>query len=237
MEISSHLAGGASLLKKLKLGAAVANPGVPVIGGAGTSLGVIIATATSFANAYGLAIDQATYSSTQGAVEGIVTVDVRPDAVLKARISGGATDGTAIATVTNTSASAGGTVITAAVGTHDIDGGTAYCISGNNVGLSRSITAYSSNTSVTVTVPFPRAIAVGDVFILVPWNTAGTGADGADGCSALQGTTLIKEARQDIASGTGGAVSVTDLEFHESGDSYVYFLLNDHVHNSAFLTS
>jgi hypothetical protein len=237
MIISSHLAGGASLLKKLKLGAAVANPGTPVMGGAGTSLGVIPVTATSFINAYGLGLDPGTYSTTQGAVEGIVTVDVRPDLVVRARISGGATEGTAILTVTNTSASAGGTVVTATVGTHDIDGGTAFCISGNNVGLSRSITAYSSNASCTVTVPFPRAIAVGDQFIVVPWNMHGTGADGADGCGFLQTTTVFTEARQDIASGTGGEVSITDMELKESGDSYVYFVFRDHVHNSAALAS
>jgi hypothetical protein len=236
MIVSSHLAGGASLLKKMKLGAASVNAGVIVMGGAGTSLGVIPVTATSFANAYGLQLDPGAYSTAQG-VEGLVTVDVRPDLVIRARISGGATEGTAILTVTNTSASSGGTVVTATVGTHDIDGGTAFCISGNNVGLSRSITAYSSNATVTVTVPFPRAIAVDDRFIVVPWNTAGTGADGADGCGFLQTSTVFTEARQDIASGTGGEVSITDLEFHESGDSYVYFKLRDHVHGSAALAS
>jgi len=237
MIAAGHLSGGAAVLKKYKLGAAIANAGVIAMGGAGTSLGVIPVTTTSFANAYGLTQDQATYSSTQGATEGVVTVSVRSDQIIKARMCGGATDGTVMATYTNTSASAGGTVLTAAIGTYDIDGGMMWCISGNNVGLSRSITAYSSNASATVTVPFPRAIAVGDVFMIIPWNIAGTGADGADGCGFVQATTLFTEANAQIASGTGGEVSVVDLELNGASDSFVLFKLRDHVHDSAALAS
>ena len=233
MIAAGHLSGGASLLKKLKLGAAQADPGIIVIGGAGASLGVIPCTTTSFDSAYGLAQDEGVYSSTQGDAEGLVTVNVRPDQIIKARMSGAATDGTVLVSHTNTSASAGGTVLTAAVGTHDIDGGVIWCVSGNNVGLSRQITAYSSNTSVTVTVPFPRAIAVGDIFHIIPWNIHGTGANGADGCGFVQTTTLFKEADSVIASGTGGEVSVVDLELNGSGNSYVLFKLRNHVHDSA----
>ena len=232
MIAAGHLSGGASLLKKLKMGAAIVDPGIILIGGAGTSLGVIPCTATSFASAFGLAQDEATYSSTQGATEGVVTVNVRPDQIIKARMSGTAADGGALVSHTNTSASAGGTVLTAAIGTHDIDGGLMWCVSGNNVGLSRSITAYSSNASATVTVPFPRAIAVGDVFHIIPWNMAGTGADGADGCGFVSTTTLFTEADSIRASGTGGEVSVVDLELNGSLNSYVLFKLRMHVHDS-----
>lgn len=232
MQISGHLSGGAVLLKKYKLGAAIANPGVIAMAGITTAVGAIPVTTTSFASAVGLTQDQATYSASQGAVEGIVTVNVRPDAIIRARMCGGATDGTVMATYTNTSASAGGTVLTAAVGTYDIDGGMMWCISGNNVGLSRSVTAYSSNASATVTVPFPRAIAVGDVFMIIPWNMIGTGADGSDGNGFLQATTSLTEANAQIASGTGGEVSVVDLELNGAGDSYVQFKLRFHVHDS-----
>jgi len=229
---AGHLSGGASLLKKLKLGAAAVDPGIIMIGGAGTALGVIPCTATSFVSAYGLAQDEAVYSSTQGATEGVVTVNVRADQIIKARMSGTAADGGALVSHTNTSASAGGTVLTAAVGTHDIDGGTMWCVSGNNVGLSRSITAYSSNASCTVTVPFPRAIAVGDIFHIIPFNIHGTGADGADGCGFVSTTTLFLEADTIRASGTGGEVSVVDLELNGALNSYVLFKLRLHVHDS-----
>lgn len=235
---AGHLCGGAALLKKMKLGAAMADPGIVMIGGAGTSLGVIPCTTTSFANAYGLAQDEGTYSTTQGAAEGLVTVNVRPDAIIRSLMSGGATEGTALTTLINTSASAGGTVITDAdVGSNDFDGGIVWCTKGNNVGHSRGVTAHSAATSVTVTVPFPRAIAVGDEFIVIPYNIAGTGAAGADGPGFLQTSTLFTQADASIAGGTGGEVSVVDLELNGASDSHVLFVLRDHVHNSAALAS
>ena len=238
MKNAGHLSGGAPYLKKLKLGAAVADPGIVGIAGVTTAVGIIPCTTTSFANAYGLTEDEATYSSTQGATEGIVTVNVRADAIIRARMSGAATDGTSLTTLINTSASAGGTVVTDAdVGSADFDGGLLWCTKGNNVGHSRSVTAFSSATSATVTVPFPRAIAVGDEFIIIPYNWVGTGGSGADGPMAVQTTTLLIEADASIASGTGGEVSVVDLELNGASDSYVLFKLRDHVHDSAALAS
>ncbi len=240
MIASGHLAGGASLLKNYKMGAAIANAsvGVVVMGGATTAVGVIIATTTSAANAYGLTQGPGTYSSTQGDAEGLVTVSVRPDLIVKALMSGGATEGTTLTALTNTAASAGGTLISStSVSANDMDGGLAYCISGNNVGLSRSVTAFSASTSATVTVPFPRAIAVGDVFVVLPYNMAGTGGSGADGPMAIQATTLITQANADGASGTGMEASVVDLDLNGLTDSYVLFKLRDHVHDSAALAS
>ena len=138
----------------------MANRGIIMIGGATTSLGVIPCTTTSFANAQGFAMDVGTYSTTQGAAEGLVTLDVRPDLVIRALMTAGATEGTALTVLQTTSASAGGTTVTDAdVGSADMDGGTVWCISGNNVGHSRGITAHTGSTSIVVTVPFPRAIA------------------------------------------------------------------------------
>ena len=235
---AGHLSPGSPLLKKMKLGAAQANAGIIVMGGAGTSVGVIPVTTTSFANAYGLAEDRGIYSTTQGDAEGLVTVNVRPDQVIKALMSGGATEGTALTVLVTTSASAGGTVVTDAdVGSNDMDGGTVWGLSGNNVGLSRGITAHSGSTSITVTVPFPRAIATSDEYLFCPYNIAGTGAAGADGPGFLQTSTLFTQADASIASGTGGEVSVVDLELNGRSDSYVLFVLRDHVHNSAALAS
>ena len=229
---------GAARLQKLKLGAAITSSGTIAIAGVTTAVGLIPCTTTSFDNAYGLTNDAATYSSTQGATEGIVTVNTRPDQIIKARMSGSATDGTSLTTLSNTSASAGGTVVTDAdVGSADFDGGLLVCTKGNNVGLSRSVTAHSGGTSATVTVPFPRAIAVGDEFYIIHYNWVGTGAAGADGPMAVQTTTLLLEADASIASGTGGAVSVVDLELNGHANSYVLFKLRDHVHDSAALAS
>lgn len=238
MQVGYHLSSGASLLKKFKLGAAQANAGIPMIGGATTAVGLIPCTTTSFADCFGLAIDRGIYSSTQGDAEGLVTMDIRPDLVVKARMSGSATEGVSLTTLSNTSASAGGTVVTDAdVGAADFDGGLLVCISGNNVGHSRSVTAMSGSTSATVTVPFPRAIAVGDEFFIIPYNMAGTGAAGADGPGWVQTSTLFTEADASIASGTGGEVSVVDLELNGVANSYVLFRFRLHVHGSATLAS
>lgn len=238
MQVGYHMAGGASKLTKFKLGAATANAGVPVVGGATTAVGVAIASATDWSGVFGLAIDQATYSSTQGDAEGIISVDVRPDLVVRALMSGGATEGTALTTLTNTSASAGGTVVTSAsVSTNDRDGGLTWCTSGNNVGLSRSITAYSSATSITVTVPFPRAIAVGDTFLDVPYNLAGTGGAGADGPAWVTGSTLLTQVNADAAAAAGGEAYITDLELNGASNSYVLFMFRLHAYASVALAS
>jgi hypothetical protein len=238
MDVAYHLAGGATFAMKLKLGAAQANAGIIVMGGVTTAVGAIPVTTTSFANANGLSLDRGVYSSTQGDAEGLVTVDVRPDLIIRALMSGGATEGTALTALNSTSASAGGTTVTDAdVGSADMDGGTVWCIEGNNVGLSRSITAHTGSTSIVVTVPFPRAIATTDTYVMCPWNKCGTGAAGADGPATVQTTTLFTQADAAIASGTGGEASVVDLILNGRSDSYVLFRLRDHIHGSAALAS
>ncbi len=235
-----HMSGGAVLEKKYKLGGSIPNPGVPLIMTATTG-NLTIGTTTSFAAAVGLAIDTGVYSATQatnlasllangpGYSEGMITCSVRPDAIYGALMSGGATEGTALTVMTNTSASAGGTVLTATIQSNDIDGGTLWCIGGNNAGLSRTITTHTSTTSLTVTVPFPYAIAVGDTFLACPWNMTGDGAAGGDGPSNVQTTTLITQADATSAAGTGGKVVVSDLVLKGVSDSEVWFQLDDQV--------
>lgn len=237
MIAAGHLGGGASLLKKMKLGAAAVDPGIVVIGGAGTSLGVIPSTTTSFANAYGLALDESVYTATPTAgTEGIVTVDVRPDVIIQALLSDGATEGTALVVLVNTSAST--TVLSDAdVGTADLDGGMVWCIAGGNVGLSRSITAWSSATSLTITVQFPNTMAVADSYLKTPFNIAGTGAGGADGSGFMTTTTLFTQADNSAAAGASAEISVVDLILQGRSDSFVQFKLRDHVHDSAALAS
>lgn len=237
MQVVGHLGSGATNPRKMKLGAAMADMGIVMIGGAGTSLGVIPSTATSFANAYGLAIDEGTYSTTPAAgAEGLVTVDIRPDAIIRALLSGAATEGTALTILQNTSAST--TVLSDAdVGTADLDGGMVWGLSGGNKGESRGITAWSSATSLTITVTFPNTMATTDEYLATPFNIAGTGAGGADGCGFLTTSTLFTQARNDAAAGSSAEISVVDLLLNGRSDSFVDFVLRDHVHNSAALAS
>jgi len=226
-----HLYGGGPLLKKFKVGESITPAGQFVEYDTNNAAGVSEqAAATALVFVYGLAVDTAVYSTTQGDAEGLVTVSIRPDLVAKALASGSATNGVALTTLSNTSASAGGTVVTDAdVGTTDMDGGTIWCISGNNVGHSRVITTHSSGASMTVTVPFPRAVAVGDEFLFIPWATIGDGTAGEDGNSNVQTTTSRDQADASIASGTGGEVAVVDLELNGAGDTYVLFVVSDNI--------
>ena len=238
MEEAYHLGGTNAHLQRMKLGAAQANRGIIMIGGAGTSLGVIPITTTvaSTLPAHGLATDVGTYSTTPAAgAEGLVTVDTNPDLVVMAKISGAATEDTALIVLTQTSASS--TVLTCTVQSDSVDGGTLWGLTGANKGVSRSITAHTSTTSLTVTVAFPYSMAVGDTFLYAPYNTAGTGADGADGSRWVQVSTLFTQANGIIASGTGVPVSVVDLITAGRTDSYVLFKMRNHHHGFGLVAS
>ncbi len=235
MEESGHLSGGAAVRKRYKIGATIANAGIPVISDGTTFAGIVPCTTTNLDFTHGLAADTGTYSTTQGDAEGLVTVSVRPDLIVRALMSGGATEGTALTLLSNTSASAGGTTVTDAdVSANDMTGGTVHCIGGNaGVGLSRMITTHTGSTSLVVLVPYPRAISVGDEFFMIPYALMGDGTVTTDGNSNLQTTTLFTQADASIASGTGGQVSVVDLELNGRSDSRVLFILDAHVHSGA----
>ncbi len=226
-----HLSGGGPVLKRFKVGETITPAGQPINYDTANQAGVSeLIAVTGMTFIYGTNVDTATFSTTQGDAEGLVTISIRPDLVMRALASGGATEGTALTLLSNTAASAAGTVITDAdVGAADMDGGTVWCTSGANVGLSRQITTHTASTSFTVTVPFPRTIAVGDEFLFVPWSLIGDGTVGEDGNANVQVTTLNTQADATIASGTGGEVTVVELELNGRSDSYVQFLIADNI--------
>ncbi len=226
---AGHLCGGGSVIRNYKIGATFADPGIVAING---TAGIIPCTTTDFADTPGLALNTATYSTAQGAThaEGLVRVSVRPDLIIKALMSGGATEGTVLTLLSNTSASTDGLTITDAdVGSNDMDSGTVWCVSGANVGQSRLITTHTGSTSFAVTVAFLNDIAVGDEFLFCPWGMQGAGGAGDDGVGNVQTSTLFTQADASIASGTGGVATVVDLELNGRTDSYVLFVLQDHI--------
>lgn len=227
---SYHLYGGAAVLKKLKVGATV-SAGTPTISDTTNNYGEVIpATTTTATDTHGIALDTGTYTTTQATdmVEGVVTCDVRPDTVVKARVSGGATAGTDMTKLSNTSASAGGTTITDAdVGTADMVSGTVWrLLPGGAHGESRIITTHNSGTSFVVTVPFSTAIAVGDEFLFVPFSNVG------DGGGNVQFTSDFTEANGAIAAGTGAVASVVDLKLKTETNTEVEFVFTDHALNN-----
>lgn len=252
---SGHMSGGAAIYRRFPIRASMANPGVIGISTTADNAGIENPTTTSFVNSPGLVLEAATYSTTQadlddpasdaniGAVNTVsgldmgrvVTVSIRPDLIIRALCSGGATEGTALALLTNTLASATGVTVTDAVNVPagDFIGGVMWCLSGNNVGHCRPITTEVGSTSFTAVVPFPRAIAVGDTFCFLPYNMYGTGAGSADGVGNVQSSTLFTQADGSVASGTGGVVVVTSLDLYGRSDSYVRFKNMDHQYQVA----
>lgn len=129
-----------------------------------------------------------------------------PFAVYRWRLSGTAASGGALAgsvcLVTNTSASAGGVTVTAAVGTNTRVAGAMLCVSGANAGQWRRIASWSSNASVTTSMPFPNAIAVGDTFLIFSWTPMG---------QTMQLTTNYLEADGLAAVGAGGNFHIVNV--------------------------
>ena len=261
--------GGAPVMKRYKLNASTTTKGILMSAGLTTNTGLILSTTTAAPRTVGLTTDTGTYTSTQSTTmtEGLITVIVNPDAVYKFRMSGTTASGGALLTTTNSSASTAGTVVTittgdAAPNSPTMLDGTMLCISGANalqantplaigpvtVGStlnavdtgSRAITAVAATTA-TNTVPYPNTIAVGDVFLLVPFTTTPLGL-------ALNGpilTTTLDEVRANAAkaSQVGSAVQLREVELlwdspagTGSGspvrlNSWVLYMSSEHVFN------
>ena len=226
MKIVNTLYGGTHYAKQYKIGATFVTRGIIAING---TAGVIPSTTVDFADSYGVTADTGTYSTTQGDAEGLVSIYNRPDAIFEALMSGGAAANTALTTLTNTVASAAGTVISDTdVGTASMANGVVWSLSGANGGgpggQSRVITTFSASVSITVTVPFLSDIAVGDTFLMCPWSS-----NGAAGNGTLQATTLFDQANAAIVSGTGGEVAIYDMVLDGTTNSKVRFLVIDHM--------
>jgi hypothetical protein len=212
------MSGAAPLVKKFKVGATpnFAVAGAPAVVAASADAGVVPVTSGTVGITVGLALDTSTYTTNQATVlasgDAQVSVVVNPDAVVRFRVSGSSTAGTAIATVTNSVASTGGTAVTITSGdpipnstTTKLDG-TLICISGNNVGLRRRITTVSA-TVYTVLVPFPYTIAAGDKFLALAYFPGGITATGVAGDNLTFTTTpgtLATEVDNTVASSTAG---------------------------------
>lgn len=179
------------------------------------------ASVNDYTEAIGITLEAGTYSTTQGtgssSADVLVESTFSPTQWFKGNGSGDTTAGTALAEetdgnlLTNTSASAGGTVVTAAgVGSSDFIGGYMICLSGNNVGAARVITSHSDATSETVSVPFDRAIAVGDTFIR-------TQSDGLQGGIELTTSFTEFDASLDAAENVPGTGSAVVIEVHIDG--------------------
>ena len=174
MEVSGFFSGGAPIIKKYQIGEAMANSGVPVVvGGAGVA-GLSLAATTTASDLVGITLDsQATLVTAQQADNSDpsrqVSVVVNPDVILKAILSGGATADTALTTGTVDTASTTGLDVNTEIDYTNFDEGSIFGYSGANVSILRKI-GVGDATDATVVVAFPIDIAVGDVFLHVPFS-------------------------------------------------------------------
>lgn len=235
------LGGGGPVIKKYMVAAGTPDftvAGCPAIASATTTAGVAPMAAGTLAEYVGLSLDTATYTTTQATVRtdgpGVISLVVNADPVIRLRMSGSTTAGTALPLVTNSAASAGGTAVTITTGdivpnSPTMLDGTIICLSGSNVGLRRKITTVSA-TVFTVVVPFPYAIASGDTFTAVPYFPGAATIVGGDALTltATPGT-LVTEADASVASTTAGVrFAHLDIAYDQSGasagrlDGYLY---------------
>lgn len=231
MDVAYCINGMPPRIKKYQVAATVSNLGIPFLVPAAGGAGLAQGTTTGCVDMIGINSDLATYATAQvagGDPEALVSVCINPDAVLAARCSGGATEGTALTEYAATSASTTGLDITTA-GTAwnspTYDEGSAYGYYGANAGKLRKITSVGAG-SATVTVAFPQDIAVGDTFLRLPWTPFQS--------TTLQLTTNLYEADATIAVGAGATFRVVELQLQDKGGrgtlfSRVLFISDSHV--------
>lgn len=176
MEFQYDLSGNSSpVLKRYQVAATNTVLGRPYLKTADGGVGIVLGTTTGAVDYIGVNVDAAgTYAAGQNSDGSdnakYTTLIVNPLAVYKARLSGGATDGTALTARTVTTASTDGLTVTHAAydaSSPDMDEGVIWGYSGANAGVYRKITSTSS-TATTVILAFPRDTAVGDEFLLAP---------------------------------------------------------------------
>lgn len=237
MEVAGLLSGGAPILKKYQIAQTVSNVGVPLLvadaAEAGLDLGI---TTEPFVDLVGANIDTATFVTAQqtdgSSAERTVTVVINPDAIYRNRLSGGATEGTALTQYTILTATTDGLDVTGSgvdFASPQFDEGAVWFYTGANTKQIRRIVATSSAV-ITVSPAFENDHQAGDIFLIAPYSPVPTDAQ------TMQVTTNLFEADASIAVGTGGAVSVIQYKHEDlAGDgtlqSYVDFVVPDHFLN------
>lgn len=237
MEFSYLLSGGAPIIKKFPINATTI-AGVPVRKGGANTKGLIVGTTVACVGMVGVTLDGATYQAAQNADgsenQALVSVIINPQAVWKAKLSGGATENTALALFAVTTASSDGLSVTSTTATDlsspTMDEGVIFGYDGANAGIGRKITSVAA-TVATVITAFPRDTVVGDRFTVVPLCCSPYGYE----TNYPQLTTLLTQVDATAAVDTDNVnfnpieLELRDASMSGSGNSYVYMVSNGHV--------
>lgn len=174
MEFAYDISGGTPIVRRYPVGATSLIAGIPVlVAGAGDPGVIATAVGTSaIANVVGLTIDAATQTipaaqtSPMSDPQRYVSVIVNPYAVYRARLSGSATAGVALAEHSVTTASSDGLTITTntAWNSPTYDELAVWGYLGANAGIVRKVDTVSA-TAATVEIALPADTVVGDTFL------------------------------------------------------------------------
>jgi len=176
MDFAYSWSGSAPIVKKYQIGEAMATAGVPVeVETLANVAGVLLCETTTAADVVGVTLDaQATRNTAQQSDNSdpavYVTVIAQPDAIYRAKLSGGATSNTALTANTNSVADATGLLLTMGLGTA-YDDGYIWGATGANAGVVRKVTAVDGTNEVPI-IAFPYDIAVGDTFYAATFGPA-----------------------------------------------------------------
>lgn len=232
MEFAYDLSGGTPVLKKYRVAATNTVVGRHYTKTVDGGVGVVLGTTTGAVDFIGVNVDApGTYAAAQNSDGSenakLVTLIINPLAVYKARLSGGATDGTALTARSVTTAQTDGlTVVHSGYDSSspDMDEGTIWGLTGANAGIARSLTTTANGTT-TVILAFPRDSAVGDTYALAPIAPTRsitaqftTNCTEVDASAAISGdaTVVVTEMLLNDGAGNGLTESYAFIQFCDS---------------------
>jgi hypothetical protein len=235
MEVAYTIGGGGLHVKNYQMEASAINTGVPVLsdGDTANTSGVIPATITSALNCIGVSVDTNRAASTLAQVTSgagdrsdgnnasFVKVCINPDAVYRAKLSGGTTEDTALAVITQAAADTAGTA--PGGGTPAVtDEAVVWGYTGANIGHWRMSDAANS-----VLLAFPNDIAAGDEFL-----EALIFIGSPDEAPTL--TAAFTQVNAATASAGNNNFIIVEWEIRDAGgdgrtNSYALMLAQDHV--------
>ena len=187
MRYAGRLGGGTPTSIKYQAGGTFPANGIPaeVAGGGGSGL-QMVETNTAL-QVIGLALDSATISNAQASdgstTSRLLSVVVNPDAILRSKLSGSATNDTAITAGTVDTANTDGLACSTDVSfsSPSLDEGSILAATGPNAGFCRKLTSLSSADGVFICA-MPKDSTTSDTVIPLPYGFHG---DVATGYSAM----------------------------------------------------
>jgi len=175
MDYAGRIGGGFPWIESVRIGETVI-AGVPIKGALDGASGALdVENTTNFIDIIGVTQEAVTYVTAQQTdgsdADRTVKTIINPDAVYKAKLSGGSSNDTALGVATVDTADSTGLSVETDVTMTIYDNGTIWGLTGANKGRVRKIDEISG-AHASVLVPF-EGTAVGDTFLVSPLHQFG----------------------------------------------------------------